>query len=333
MFQGFDLLDIVPLEVEHASKAEYAYRLYGGVKPEATRAEPASLEKTQDIAAALRDMISACLLHVQANVPGAVAGLNEEYLHQVRVGLRRLCVALATAKRYRQDPELSALHKEVADLCTELGRAREWDVFVTQTLAPIRAKLPDHAGLRELMRASEKIRTQHHVPMQASLASQDFQRLLLRLGRWMQGGYWQPAPADGGASLAAFAAQVLTRRSRQAERRGKQYAKGTAAELDARMHALRISCKKLRYSAEMFAPLFGVGKTRRYLASLAGLQDIMGMLNDISIARRLLDEMHTEKRHDTHALIHGWLQHDRAEQMTELKRAWKRFAGQGAFWD
>lgn len=326
------LLDIVPLEVEHASKAEYGYRLYSGVKLEAVRAQLPELEKNQPIAVALRSLIAACLLHVQANVPGALQKSDEEYLHQVRVGLRRLRVALAMAETYKPDAALAALHRQVADLCAELGRTREWDVFVTETLMPMRAKLPDHAGLQDLVRASERMRKQHHARMQASLASQDFQRLMLRVGYWMQGSYWHESPVESGASLAAFAAHLLEKRSRQVKRRGRQMTQGDAAESEKLMHALRISCKKLRYSAEMFGPLFGTGKTSRYLAGLTRLQDIMGILNDIGIAYRLLDELHTEKRRETQALVHGWLQHGRAEQMAELKTAWKRFAGQGAFW-
>jgi CHAD domain-containing protein len=114
--------------------------------------------------------------------------LDEEYLHQVRVGLRRLRVALAIAQRHRSDDaELAALRVQVAKLCVELGRSREWDVFVTQTLAPILARLPDHSGLREVLNASERARKHQHAGMEASLASQEFQRLLLRFGAWMHG--------------------------------------------------------------------------------------------------------------------------------------------------
>lgn len=322
-------LDIAPLEVEHASKAEYGYRLYGGGKPAAEKAKLPRLENTQPITSALRGIISACLMHIQGNVPGALQKLDEEFLHQVRVGLRRLRVALAMAETYRADDELHALHQQVAQLCNKLGRAREWDVFVTQTLPPICARLPENTGLRATLRASEKIRKTHQAEMQASLASPEFQRLLLSLGRWMQGNYWQEAAAASGATLADFAAQILAKRSKQARQRGKQLAKGDAEQ----MHALRIACKKLRYSAEMFGPLYPAAKTRRYLAALSALQEIMGEMNDITVARRLLDEMETRQRHPTHALIQGWMEHDYTEHMFELGRAWKRFAGRGAFWE
>jgi CHAD domain-containing protein len=102
----------------------------------------------------------------------------------------------------------------------------------------------------------------------------------------------------------------------------------------AQLHAMRIACKKLRYSAEIFRPLFGAGKSRRYLTSLARLQDIMGVLNDIAIAHRLLDEVGDKvKMHATRALIMGWMEHGQARRKAELKRQWKRFSEQGAFWN
>ncbi|HEY5993547.1 MAG TPA: CHAD domain-containing protein [Gallionellaceae bacterium] len=324
------LLDIVPLEVEHASKAEYAYRLYRGDRPAAIKARLPRLDPALGIAGALRNMIAACLLHVQANVPGAIGDHDEEYLHQVRVGLRRLRVVLAMANKYRQDPELDELRQQVSGLCNRLGRARDWDVFVTQTLAPISAQFPDHAGLRSVMRASRKNRKLQNSDMRAILAAPDFSRLLLRLGCWMQGGYWQESEGDAAASLPDFARRMLEKRSKQVGRVGRQLAAGDEGQL----HELRIACKKLRYGTEMFGSLFGTDKTRRHVAALSRLQDIMGILNDITVARRLLDEMgDTAKSSATRALILGWLEHGQARRMVELKNSWKRFSGQAAFWD
>ena len=321
------LLDIVPLEVEYISKAEYGYRLFAQVKPAVTKAVAPNLAQCLDVPCALQAMIGSCLVHLQANVPGAVRKLDDEYLHQVRVALRRLRVALGMAKIFRADDELAALRADVAGLCVELGLSREWDVFMTQTLAPVHARLPGHAGLRGVSRASAKLRGQHHAKVRDALQSQDSQRLLLRFGAWMHGDYWRRLAADG-LALPRFGAQILEKRSKQVARRGRGLADADASQL----HALRIACKKLRYSAELFTSLFGAAKTRRYLAALAQLQDILGILNDIAIAHRLLDKLESEERHDTLTLIRGWMEHDYAERMKALGKAWKLFVQQKNFW-
>ncbi len=190
------LLDIVPFEIEHTSKAEYGYLLHYPRKSGVSKGNFPTLSKSPDVATALQSMINACLEHLQANISGAIQQLDEEYLHQVRVALRRLRVVLAITESLKPDDELSALHEFVAVLCVELGILREWDVFVTQTLVPMHARLSDEAALKNVFKASEKLREQHHASVESRLQSQEYQRYLLRFGAWMHGNYWrEPIPA------------------------------------------------------------------------------------------------------------------------------------------
>jgi triphosphatase len=317
------LLDVASLELEHTSKAEYGYRLYSGDQPAVRKVSFPALQQVPDIPAALQSMIAACLLHVQANVPGTIEGRDEEFLHQVRVGLRRLRVVLAMAEAWRADAELEALHQEVAQMCIEFGRLREWDVFVLQTLLPVTARFPQSAELRGLLASSEQWRARQRAAVVSRLQSPDYQRLLLRFGAWMYGAYWRQAQA--GAALRDFAVHILQKRCKQVGKRGRRIAAADAAQL----HLLRIACKKLRYSTEMFGSLFVAARIRRYTAALSELQDILGLLNDIAVAQRLLGEVDQAQ---AAALVRGWLEHERAEQMARLGAAWKRFASRKPPW-
>jgi len=65
--------------------------------------------------------------------------------------------------------------------------------------------------------------------------------------------------------------------------------KPTARDMEpARLHALRIGVKRLRYAAEFFAPLYRQRGVRDTLAALTALQDSLGALNDLSRAGPLL---------------------------------------------
>jgi CHAD domain-containing protein len=319
------LLDIVPLEIEHTSKAAYGYLLYSAAKPAVSKASFPELEKSGGIAPALQSMIDSCLLHLQANISGAIQNLDEEYLHQVRVALRRLRVVLSIAETFRADAELNKLHGQVAELCVELGRLREWDVLVTQTMRSVRASLLEKEALT-ILRASEKLREQHRAAVVGMLQSQDYQRLLLCFGAWMQGNYWREVPADG--PLPHFAAQILDRRSRQVDKRGKHLATADPVHL----HMLRIACKKLRYSGEIFASLFDPAKAKRYQSALTTLQDVLGVLNDIAVAHRLLDEIGAGAQHESAILVQEWIKRDHMDQIIKLNKAWKIFSAQTAFW-
>jgi inorganic triphosphatase YgiF len=319
------LFDIVPLQVEHTSKAEYGYLLFSAAKPSVSKGRFPPLKKSQSIASALQSLIGACLAHVQSNVPGALLKLDKEYLHQVRVGLRRLRVALSIVQRYRSDDELTALKEQVTQLCIELGRSREWDVFVTQTLAPICTRLPEHSGLREVLSVSERSRKKQHAGMESSLASPEFQRMLLRFGAWMHGAQWEVVET----TLEQFAAETLKKRCKLVVKRGNEVSGDDADKL----HALRIACKKLRYSIEMFGSLFAESRAKNYEAVLADLQEILGNLYDIAVAHRLLNGLDNTARHDTLTLIRGWMEHDYSERVTEFGKAWKKYSEQKGFWD
>jgi len=99
----------------------------------------------------------------------------------------------------------------------------------------------------------------------------------------------------------------------------------------AQLHALRIACKKLRYCVEMFGSLFNDSKTKDYVAVLSELQDILGTLNDIAVAHRLLNELDNAARHDTLALIRGWMEHDYAVRVAEFAKPGNALQGKRNF--
>ncbi len=318
------LLDIVPLEIEATSKAEYGYRLHAPVKPAVSKAQTPKLAEHTTVQQALQDMIWSCLFHLQANVSGALKKTDDEYLHQLRIALRRLRVVLSMTAKHRGDTELEALRALLAELGTALGRSREWDVFVAQTLPSI-AQARDH---KAIARQSEKLRQHYHQRVLAALQNGDFQRLLLRFGAWMNGAYWQHAASS--KDLSHFAVKILHKRSRKLVKLGVclQHKKFDAAQL----HALRIACKNLRYSAEMFAPLYGADKTKLYLDALAKLQDRLGVSNDHTVALRLLDELAQEKSLQAVAPLREQIESAHSIRMSDLRKAWKKFSTLAEFW-
>lgn len=322
------LLDSVLLTVEHTSKPEHGYQLLRNEALAPTKAKFPSLTAAQGIASALRATIDACLQHVQANVPGAIHSRDEEFVHQVRVGMRRMRVVLSIAEKFRADDELSELHDQVAQMCIEFGGLREWDVFTTQTLMPLCERQPDHVGLRELLAASEKQRARFHASVVRKLRSQGYQRFLLRFGAWMYGNYWREPRGKKTTALVDFAVHNLDKRRKQARKLGR-----TLATADpARLHRLRIACKKLRYSSEMFGSLFEETSVKPYTTALSGLQDILGVLNDLAVAQRLLEGLENDQCHDAVELVRDQMAQDRAKLIEELATAWPRFDEINVFW-
>ncbi len=288
------LLEVVTFELEIVSKAEQGYRLLPGYSGHPVKAVIPAISRTGTLDEVLNTLIWSCLQHFQSNLPGAIgkaamAGDEAEYLHQMRVALRRLRVALRIAEKIRADKQLAALNKEISALGVALGGAREWDVFIAGTLLPLSTRIAAHAGLRALLAGCEQQRAAAYAALRGEAQARELQRLLLRFAIWMYGDYWRYGGRDqaaaGMAEVQDFASRRLRKLAAQFSRSVQQLDGADAASL----HALRIVAKKLRYSAEFFADLYGQRKTGPYLAALGEVQQVLGKINDIAVAHRLLD--------------------------------------------
>lgn len=328
------LLDIVPLEVEHCSKAEYGYRLFTQMSPGVAKYCLPQLKRSMSPAAALREMIWPLLQQLQANIQGALISEDEEYLHQVRVTLRRLRVALGIGKLLLgEDAELVALCAELKSLFRLLGQAREWDVFLTQILAELRTHFPDHSGLAKLAKRGEVLRQSHHEAVCRALQAPGFQGLMLRIAMWLHEERWQDLESLGMPSLLSFSARILRRCQRRVKRCGGKLLQTNSLASDKlahELHALRLACKKLRYNAELFSSLRAQEKQKLYMANLARLQDTLGQLNDIAVARRLLKEL--AEGGEGEDLVRGWLEREYKLQYCALYKSWKVFSKQIPCW-
>ena len=338
--QLFDLalaiLEIVPFELESVSKAEQGYRLLSGFTEQPVKGVAPALARTDTLDDVLKTLIWSCLQHFQNNLSvvmghGAIASDDAEYLHQMRVALRRLRVVLRMAEKVRADVQLAGLYKDVSDLCVELGHVREWDVFIAQTLQPMCERMAGHAGLQALLAVSERQRAACYAALRGAAQAHERQRLLLRFAIWMNSDYWQQQ-----TETAQQAKDFATRRLRKLAKRFASSGQQLNTADAARLHALRIVAKKLRYSAEFCAALYDKKKAGSYLAALSIVQDLLGQINDVAVAHRLLDGLAADAALAAHqeavVLIRGWIAHDLSGQLTELCKSMQNFNKQPVFW-
>ncbi|HXU94244.1 MAG TPA: CHAD domain-containing protein [Gallionella sp.] len=324
------LLDIVPFELETVSKAEQGYRLLSGYNDAPVKGSAPQLDKADTLMEVLQTLVWSCLQHLQGNLHGAMHGDDAEYLHQMRVALRRLRVVLRLAAKVHLDAELASLSSEVAALCVALGRIREWDVFIAETVGPMCARMPGDGGVQALMAASEQRRTGRYEALRSETQARELQRLILRFAIWMNGPYWQQ---DGDQLRACdFATRRLRKLSKRFDQAGLQL-NGLEAE---QLHALRILAKKLRYSAEFFAGLYDKQQTKSFLAALSEVQDVLGQINDVAVAHRLLDELAEAPALSAHqdaiGVVRDWIARSQPHQYAALRKSIRRFRKQPAFW-
>ena len=326
------LLESVPFELESVSKAEQGYRLLTGYAEHPVRGVAPVLAVTDTLAEALNKLAWSCMQHFQDNLHGAMASDDDEYLHQMRVALRRLRVVLRMAERMRADRRLDRLYKDVSELCIALGRIREWDVFSAQTLQPMCARMPGHAGLQALLAASERKRAGWYAALRDQAQARERQHLLLRFAIWMNGDYWRQSAGDAQPAR-DFATGRLRKLAKRFARFGQQLESADAA----RLHALRIVAKKLRYSAEFFSTLYNQRAAGAFLAALSKVQDVLGQINDIAVAHHLLDDLAADAAMAGHqeavVLARGWIAHELSGLVAALRKCMRAFKQKPEFWE
>jgi inorganic triphosphatase YgiF len=309
------LLDIAPLEVEQVSKAEYGYRLISPISHYVTKAQNPKPDGKTQVKSALQSMIWSCVFHMQANIPGVINTTNVEYLHQVRVALRRLRVILNMAANIKTDKELASLSVKIAELGTALGRYREWDVFVTEILPSISEENNDDH--QTIARECAKHHQLNHKLVYDLLRDRDYQQLILRIGAWMNGEYWNKFIYKN--SLLDFAEKILRTYAKKVKQRGLCIQRDKVN--NEQLHKLRIACKNLRYSSELLNSI----QNHRRNKILVKLQHTLGKLNDSAVALRLLDELNSDVKPEFKIQLIDNIIVSRKMRLKELRKEWKRF--------
>jgi triphosphatase len=282
------LAEAAPLRLSFVTKAERGYRLVEGrAVGEAIKQAKVKLKRGAPARQALQAVASACLRQWCGNAAVLRAARRPEALHQMRVALRRLRTALKLFQPLAADADYPRLVGELKWLGTELDQGRDIDVLIAETFRPAAARFHDQTGIAGLGERLLKARTKAYDRMLAVLDQPRYLTLVLDLAAWIETGRWaDPAdPVHGPKASAAIedvARAGLDRLRRQIKTRGKHL-----KNLDpARRHKLRIRAKRLRYAVEFFGDLYeGRPGREDMLAGLKALQDGLGLLNDMSVAR------------------------------------------------
>lgn len=332
------LLEVEPLRIGTLSKSDRGYALAFALQRPATKAGPVPLTAdhvTDDVLAVL---LGACQRHLLANQAAAEEGRDPEGVHQARVALRRMRTALTVLRREVPSPALTAIADEAKWLASELGPARNWDVFATRTMnlpAGEVGPMVDFTGLAE---AARPHREASHAAVRQAFGSERYTRFVLSLAACVERRSWRTDLASD--TLAALsrpapdlAGRVLSRLHRKVLRQGRHFARMSADE----RHQLRLTLKKLRYAVEFFLPLFPAnGPQKRYLRELADLQDVLGHANDVATTTSLLAAVTagplpgmTERA--VGALI-GWQACEERALARSLRQRWRRLRDAQPFW-
>ncbi len=339
------LRDSVAFRLEFRTKAGrgYALAMNAPARP-VTGAKPAL---THDLTAsrAWAAIAHACRDQIQGNEPAVLNGPggDPEGVHQMRVGIRRLRAAIRTFQPILDAESVAYLKAELSWMQGELGPARDWDVFATETLPPVQAALPDEAAFSALVSASEAARRQAYDRAHTAIADPRYVRLLLRLNLWLQegtlvAGRGEDVAPGGTEPVTEFAARALRHYGKKLRKAGRNHTVLSAEEL----HDLRIKTKKLRYAIEFFRGLHSDRAVKKTLSALIGVQDALGAMNDSVTCHRLLKDLRVRAALSGNfgkplteralGLVAGWQAATLAHRTHNFADLWSAYRKSKVFW-
>jgi CHAD domain-containing protein len=306
--------------------------------PSAVKARAAILPRDIPAEDAFRLTLLQCQWHIAANISAVVEAREIEGLHQMRVGFRRLRVAFTSFGPHFRNAELDRLKDRAKRMAENLGPARDLDVFMNELLEPA-AKANGAVESFELLRAraSDARRTAWDFAV-THVMSPAFAGFMADLNAAVERRIWldgakDHAPFDTAAQ--DLAAQILQKRLKHAKRRAKRLDEAS----DEQIHHLRIALKKLRYTGEFFAPLYGKDDVEKFGLRLSKMQDSLGAVHDVVVARETLARLtagandHSDSGISFAAgIVYGW-HLDRATHIFKKSvKRWKKFAACEPFW-
>jgi inorganic triphosphatase YgiF len=334
--------ELAGLRLQTLDKAARGYALVTGAPAAWHKAKPIQLADGMLVDDALHKILGACVRHWVENEGAARECRDPEGLHQLRVALRRLRSALTLFKDALGERARAGWNDELRWLLGPLGPGRDLDVFATEMLAPVRAERGDDAGLAALEELVAGGRWRAHQAVRDALTSERYGDLAFGLACWVARRGWRQG-ADVDILLAQrqpvrdFAAAVLRRRHRQVRKRGRRFAELSPYA----RHELRIAFKKLRYGTEFFASLHPRKETERFRRAAARMQDVLGHLNDVAVAQKLLHDLldGTEPGSRQRAAafgagqVVGWYARQSVELEPQAVAAWEEFRAVEPFWE
>lgn len=277
-------------------------------------------------ATALTALLQAELAVVETTLPYIAQDIDVEFLHDFRVALRR---ARSLLSQFRQlfppaiQAQLKAELKQMAQWTNEL---RDLDVYLLDE-PNYRALLPEklEADSAPLFAYLRQKRVKALATAVAHLQADTAQTML---ASWQQ---LLSQPADD----PILAEPILPIAQKRIYKQYKRILKDGRALLkhgeEAKLHALRIQCKKLRYLLEFFAPLFPPTKIATLINQLKMLQANLGQINDLYIQELYLLQLAEELPKGGRPLLAigaliGELDRQRTEAKSAFNEAFAQFS-------
>lgn len=230
---------------------------------------------------------------IEANWSGTVEDVDPEFLHDLRVGVRRTRSVLSRSKNVLPAQVRDRFGPTFKWLGDATGPARDLDVYVLEWDGYI-GPLGERAGALEPVRAEiEDRRRAAHATLAKALKSKRAARILPEWRAALADPHRTSAGPDAQRPLGDVVGERIAAAQRRVLKRGRSIAPDTAGEV---LHELRKDAKKLRYLLECFGGVLPTVPRKAFVQRLKALQDNLGVHQDADVHVAQLHELAADLR-------------------------------------
>ena len=251
-----------------------------------------SLELMPDMAAdaAVKLIFKALLKNIKANEQGVIADTDSEFLHDFRVSIRKIRVALGLLSEVLPEAVVAKYKAFFSWLGQITSETRDLDVYLLN-FAQYQKKLPadirqDIDPLQHYLLAKKQ---KAHRQLAKKLKSAKYLKTISEWATLLNS--TSPALTEGIQiiqPIKALADQRIWKTYQQALKQGRVIDKHAPPEA---LHKLRKTFKKLRYLMEFFQNLYPERKLEKLLKAMKGLQEVLGGYQDYAVQQERLRQI------------------------------------------
>ncbi|MEC4774982.1 CHAD domain-containing protein [Burkholderia cenocepacia] len=258
----------------------------GPVAATLVKAQPVDLTGIRTPRAALFALAGDITAQWLGNECGVLDRDDPEFVHQMRVALRRLRTLMRFFPRFADRQWKDTLGADLRWLAKLLGTVRDWDVFATESLPALIAADGGGSDWDGTLDAARAQSMAARVELRQALHSARYARLTLGWLEWLSALALPAADGDDAPSLRRHATKRVRRLF------GHLYGSPSLTSLDtAARHQVRIDAKRLRYALEFFASLASRRTRTETVKTLARVQSVLGEANDAMVALHHLEQL------------------------------------------
>jgi putative phosphoesterase len=271
---------------------------------------------------------------LEKQLDGAKRNEDIEYIHKLRVASRRLRAALGVFKECFPKKQIKAWNKAIKNLTTSCGAARDQDVLIaylenysTHLEPPARDEIDSLIRIqkaRRLLMQSEVVKVLDSLEASGILADLSATCRAMRAG-------WDSETFNPRSISTYENAQIHIFAKLDELLALSRFVHNQSAIV--KHHELRIAAKRLRYTMEIFSPIYD-GGLQDQIALMKKFQDVLGEMHDYHVWSQDLRAQGRGVSADARSSLNKLLAHlgkQRASRYEDFVALWDENKAEGLF--